>query len=96
MTFTTAGEDISRVSLYFSDTLDFFFIKKIQFWPGGRSVEEGVKEGRQGTKKNIKFSHRTCGMCEYHTVKQLLCERGQQKRHEGRGKNGDDLRASAR
>ena len=48
MTFTGPGEDISRVSLYFSDTLDFFYGKKNSFGLGEVVMRKGVKEERKG------------------------------------------------
>ena len=62
MTFTAGGEGISRVSLYFSDTLVFFYRKKKGFDLGGGVSRKGVKEDERGQKK-INFFHRTYGKC---------------------------------
>ena len=55
MTFTGAGEVISRDSL-FSDTPDFFFDRKRnKFCPGGRIVQERGERGTKRDKNKIQF-----------------------------------------
>ena len=60
MTFSAAGEDVARVSLYFSDTQDFLWGFPLFFGhPRGRSVEQRGERGTQrDQKKSIFFTAR--------------------------------------